>query len=178
MKNTILWIIICAILILTAVTAAMCLKLLSRKKVRLDPCVESAIRFFRGAIKIQDKSSSARLWMDTSVTDGMIVCRFADPEGGKIASIARRIHTYGDESGADNKHIGEAVNLSEFPDGTRILFDDEYTGYTLIFAEKLACPRLTRMYNEVLIRALAEEGVFAHILSGAVEVSLNVIEEK
>lgn len=158
MKNTVLLIVICAIVV-SAAAALIYFAWICRKKVRLDASIESAVRFFRGAVNIKDKSPACRLWTEISAENGEIICRFIDPEGGEIAATARKIHIYGDESSENNKLISEAVNLPEFPDGTKISFDDEYTGYALIFAAKPEHPRLIRTYKNELIRALSAAGI-------------------
>lgn len=158
MNNTGLFIIICAVVV-SAAAALVFFAWSCRRKVQLDESIESAVHFFRGAMNIKDKSPACRLWAEISTDSGEIICRFIDPEGEEIAAAARKIHIYGDESNVNNKHISEAVNISEFPDGTKISFDDEYSGYMLTFAAKLAFPRLVKVYKRELIRALSAAGI-------------------
>lgn len=155
MKNTVFLIIMCVLLVAMAAITVICIRWRISKKVRLDPCVEKAVIFFRGVAGIKDKSLSARLWTEISAADGKLICRFTDPDNGEIAAAARKIHIYGDETSANNEHISEAVNISKFPDGTKISFDEGYCGYTLTFAAKMAFPGLARFYSKELILALA-----------------------
>ena len=123
------------------------------KKIEADPCIAEIIRFFTAVRGITEKSEYIMSWADIYPAKKEIVCRYYDNDRPAACMWAEQIEVYGRDDETHHNLLRESVNGKNLPEGTKIVFENDYTSLQLILTVAPQYPRQQGRYGKAIAKA-------------------------